>query len=144
MAKIRQIQDGSFVGKVKTPKEVQRLIEKYRLENSGNPSAVVMMMMVKLHRGEKLPEPLRGTPHRDFGELPRAGAGGREAAGGSGGHTSYGGGGGGGGGRHPERDRERERDRDRERDRCERDRERDRRRSRSRGRRADDRGDVRQ
>merc|ERR1719215_703612 len=99
MAKIRQMQDGTFVGKVKPPKDVQRLIEKYRLDNdarnklagficsrpssakddlfeierrletSGNPSATVMMMMVKLHRGEKLPEPLRGTPHRDFCDL---------------------------------------------------------------------------
>lgn len=142
MAKIRQIQDGSFVGKVKTPREVQRLIEKYRLdsdartkltgficsrpdsqekdlceiekrlENSGNPSATVMTMIVKLHRGEKLPEPLRGTPHRDFGEIPRGSVGGREV----GSNIA----------RYQDRDRDRERERER-------------RRSRSRGRRCDDR-----
>lgn len=105
MAKIRQMQEGTFVGKVKPPKDVQRLIEKYRLDNdarnkltgficsrpgsakedlfeierrletSGNPSATVMTMMVKLHRGEKLPEPFRAAPHRDFGTLaPTGGA----------------------------------------------------------------------
>merc|ERR1712125_100873 len=86
MAKIKQMQDGTFVGKQPPPKEVQRIIDKYRLdndartkradfilkrpttaendlyeierrlENSGRPSAVVMTMIVKLHRNEKLPE----------------------------------------------------------------------------------------
>merc|ERR1719464_395389 len=103
MAKIKQMQEGTFVGKVKPPREVQRLIEKYRLdqdarnkltgficsrpgsaredlheierrlETSGNPSATVMTMMVKLHRGEKLPEPFRAAPHRDFGTLAAPG-----------------------------------------------------------------------
>uniref|UniRef100_A0A7S4QSW4 Uncharacterized protein n=1 Tax=Alexandrium monilatum TaxID=311494 RepID=A0A7S4QSW4_9DINO len=104
MAKIRQMQEGTFVGKVKPPKDVQRLIEKYRLdqdarnkltgficsrptsakedlfeierrlETSGNPSATVMTMMVKLHRGERLPEPFRAAPHRDFGTLSTSGS----------------------------------------------------------------------
>jgi len=147
MAKIRQIQEGSFVGKVRTPKEVQRLIDKFRLDNdaktkltgfilsrpesqekdlyeierrmetSGNPSATVMMMMVKLHKGERLPEPLRGTPHRDFCDL-------KEGRGAN-------------AGRHHDRGGDRDRgDRDRgDRDRGDRDRDRgDRRRSRSRRR----------
>mmetsp|Transcript_22801 Transcript_22801/g.65736 ORF Transcript_22801/g.65736 Transcript_22801/m.65736 type:complete len:309 (-) Transcript_22801:81-1007(-) len=105
MAKIRQMQEGTFVGTRKAPEPVQRLIDRYhldkdartkltslicsrpdtmdtdlyeiqrRLETSGNPSATVMMMIVKLHRGEKLPEPLRGTPHRDFADLQRANGG---------------------------------------------------------------------
>jgi len=106
MAKIRQMHEGTFVGKVEPPKEVLRVIEKYRLdedartklvdfickrpdtakndlyeierrlENSGRPSAVVMTMIVKLHRGEKLPEIQRTASHRDYGELNR-GFGGR-------------------------------------------------------------------
>lgn len=112
MAKIRQMAEGTFVGKVQAPKEVQRIIDKYhldkdartkltgficsrkesmegdlfeiekRLDNCGNPSAMVMMMIVKLHKGEKLPEPFRSTPHRDFGDVP--GRGGAERADGRG------------------------------------------------------------
>jgi len=99
MAKIRQMQDGSFVGKRPTPKEVKRVIEKFRLdedartkladfickrperlkedlfeierrlEGSGRPSAVVMTLLVKMHRGEKLPELQRSASHRDYGTL---------------------------------------------------------------------------
>eukprot|EP00928_Gymnodinium_smaydae_P055404 TRINITY_DN38965_c0_g1_i1.p2 TRINITY_DN38965_c0_g1~~TRINITY_DN38965_c0_g1_i1.p2 ORF type:complete len:305 (-),score=65.11 TRINITY_DN38965_c0_g1_i1:109-1023(-) len=102
MAKIRQMEEGTFMGKLKPPKEIQRLIEKYRLDNdartkltgficsrpltaekdlheierrletSGNPSATVMTMMVKLHKGERLPEPFKAAPHRDFA-APRGG-----------------------------------------------------------------------
>eukprot|EP00445_Apocalathium_hangoei_P039387 CAMPEP_0203950310 /NCGR_PEP_ID=MMETSP0359-20131031/84476_1 /ASSEMBLY_ACC=CAM_ASM_000338 /TAXON_ID=268821 /ORGANISM="Scrippsiella Hangoei, Strain SHTV-5" /LENGTH=299 /DNA_ID=CAMNT_0050882485 /DNA_START=53 /DNA_END=949 /DNA_ORIENTATION=+ len=134
MAKIKQIQEGVFVGKVKAPAPVQRVIDRYRLDNdartkltgficarpetqegdlyeierrcetSGNPSATVMMCIVKLHKGEELPPPLRGTPHRDFEDIAGAGGG----KGGSGGK---------GGGRDARGDRERDRERDRDRER---------------------------
>lgn len=98
MAKLRQMQDGTFVGKRPTPKEVKRVIEKFRLdedartkladfickrperqeedlfeierrlEGSGKPSAVVMTLLVKMHRGEKLPEMQRSVSHRDYGQ----------------------------------------------------------------------------
>jgi len=101
MAKIRHMQDGTFIGKVDPPKDVLKIIEKYRLdedartkltdfickrpltakddlfeierrlENSGRPSAVVMTMIVALQRGNKLPEVQRAAPHRDYGDLAR-------------------------------------------------------------------------
>jgi len=94
MSKIRQMEDGTFIGKVEPTKDVKRLTEKYRLdedartkladfvskrprtakediaeierrlETSGRPSATVMTMIVKLQRGEKLPEAVPAN-HRD-------------------------------------------------------------------------------
>lgn len=173
MAKIRQIQEGTFVGKNRAPASVQKLIDRYRLdtdartkltgfmcsrpatmeqdlfeierrcETSNNPSATVMMMIVKMAKGEKLPEPLKGTPHRDFAAVGVGGGGGgcgREDRGGSRGDRDRGDRGddrGGDRGDRGDRGRGRgsdfrERDRDGERDR-DRDRDRDRGRSRSRG-----------
>lgn len=100
MAKIRQMHEGTFVGKMEPPKDVLRIIEKYRLdhdartkladfickrpesakydlyeierrlENSGRPSAIVMTMIVALHQGKKLPEIQRMASHRDYADLP--------------------------------------------------------------------------
>jgi len=120
MAKIRHMQEGTFVGKAEPPKDVLRVIEKYRLdedartkltdfickrpntakedlfeierrlENSGRPSAVVMTMIVALQKGSKLPELQRSAPHRDYAEI---------------------------GGSRKDQDRERERDREKRRSR---------------------------
>mmetsp|Transcript_41637 Transcript_41637/g.130019 ORF Transcript_41637/g.130019 Transcript_41637/m.130019 type:complete len:268 (-) Transcript_41637:157-960(-) len=94
MSKIRQMEEGTFIGRVEPPKELKRLIEKYRLdedartkladflskrpstakedfaeierrlESSGRPSATVMTMIVKLQRGERLPDSVLPN-HRD-------------------------------------------------------------------------------
>eukprot|EP00746_Dinoflagellata_sp_MGD_P015200 gnl/MRDRNA2_/MRDRNA2_133668_c0_seq1.p1 gnl/MRDRNA2_/MRDRNA2_133668_c0~~gnl/MRDRNA2_/MRDRNA2_133668_c0_seq1.p1 ORF type:complete len:339 (-),score=76.57 gnl/MRDRNA2_/MRDRNA2_133668_c0_seq1:69-1085(-) len=88
MAKVTQMKDGKFIGKVKPSGEVLRIIKEYkldedasskltdliakrpdtrendlfeierRLQGTGNRSAVVIMMIVKLSKGENLP-PLR-------------------------------------------------------------------------------------
>lgn len=98
MAKVRQMMDGTFVGNTDNV-ELKRVITKYRLDHdaktkltgflsqrqstmendlqeiekrlatSNNPSATVMMCMVKLHKGEKLPEVRNVVPHREYGEL---------------------------------------------------------------------------
>jgi len=147
MAMIRQMNEGKFVGKVPPSKEVQRLIEKYRLDEdartkladfifkrpdtakqdlfeierrldtSGRPSATVMTMIVKLQRGERLPALQQAAPHRDYGELDKVRPGTLKAT------TTQ------GSSSRKDQDREKDRgDRDRRRSRS-----RDRRRSRSRG-----------
>lgn len=138
MAKIKQMEEGNFVGRIEPPKDVKRLIDKYRLDNdartkltgficsrgttmkddlaeierrletSGNPSATVMTMIVKLHRGEKLPEPFKAAPHRDFAQLGAGGGkGGRDGSRGRGERDV----------KDRDRDRERRRSRSRERER---------------------------
>jgi len=97
MAKVRQMMDGTFVGNTDNV-ELKRVISKYRLDHdaktkltgflsqrpqtmeqdlieiekriatSNNPSATVMMCMVKMHKGEKLPEIRNVQPHRDYGD----------------------------------------------------------------------------
>merc|ERR1719476_764823 len=86
MVKIREMQAGTFVGKPKPDKDVQELGDKYKLDESAiqrltevlakrenrkedvekldrhlkasnKPSALVMMMLGKLRRGEDIGEP---------------------------------------------------------------------------------------
>mmetsp|Transcript_51977 Transcript_51977/g.121726 ORF Transcript_51977/g.121726 Transcript_51977/m.121726 type:complete len:297 (+) Transcript_51977:88-978(+) len=105
MSNIRQMHEGTFVGKAVAPPEVLKMIEKYRLdedartkladfvckrpesqsqdlyeierrlENSGKPSAVVMTMIVALQKGGPLPELYRSAPHRDYAEIDKKGGG---------------------------------------------------------------------
>lgn len=93
MAKVTQMKEGKFIGKVKPSGEVARIIKEYkldedasskltdliakrpetrendlfeierRLQGTGNRSAVVIMMIVKLSRGQGLP-PLREAEKR--------------------------------------------------------------------------------
>mmetsp|Transcript_22585 Transcript_22585/g.41593 ORF Transcript_22585/g.41593 Transcript_22585/m.41593 type:complete len:300 (-) Transcript_22585:37-936(-) len=142
MSNIRQMHEGTFVGKAVAPPEVLKIIEKYRLdedartkladfvckrpdsqaqdlyeierrlENSGKPSAVVMTMIVALQKGGPLPELYRSAPHRDYADEKDKKGGGR-------GDANNGGGGAGTGGSKPgaRGDKDTERGRDRERDR---------------------------
>lgn len=101
MAKIRHMKEGTFVGKCEPPPEVARIVKTFRLDNdaktkltdfilkrktsakedlweierrldgSGNPSAIVMMMIVAIQKGAKLPEIRHGPSHRDYGDLKR-------------------------------------------------------------------------
>jgi len=98
ITKVRQMEAGTWVGKVKTPPEIQRLVEKYdldekayttltdvilkrpktaekdlweierRLEGSSNPSAITMMLIVKICKGQDLPEIRPNNPPRDRDE----------------------------------------------------------------------------
>eukprot|EP00929_Paragymnodinium_shiwhaense_P079232 TRINITY_DN41233_c0_g1_i1.p1 TRINITY_DN41233_c0_g1~~TRINITY_DN41233_c0_g1_i1.p1 ORF type:complete len:313 (+),score=70.66 TRINITY_DN41233_c0_g1_i1:97-1035(+) len=110
MSKVKQMNDGTYIGKVPPPPEVKRVIDKYRLDldarsklsdfilkrphtaeqdlyeierrlvGSGKPSAIVMTMIVKLHKGEPLPALFQNASHRDYGEVKKdGGAGGRDS-----------------------------------------------------------------
>jgi hypothetical protein len=92
ISKVRQMEQGTWIGKVNAPPEIQRLVEKYkldekavttltdvilkrprtaekdlweverRLEGSSNPSAIVMMLIVKICKGQELPEVRPNNP----------------------------------------------------------------------------------
>merc|ERR1719259_583685 len=160
MVKIREMQAGTFVGKPKPDREIQEMSKKYRLDDSAaqrlaevmakrdnrkedlekldkhlrvsnKPSALVMMMLGKLRKGEDIGEPEfkpapgsyrwekdvrkdydiggKGSGDRDRDERDDRGRGGGSYRGGGGGgdRDRWRDRDGGGGGRSRERDRER-------------------------------------